>query len=135
MSFSIQKFPNEPIVLVVFNNDFDPLQDYPLLWEALGRELEGMPGPIYRITNMLDINLTLSALMIGMAQETRGGSPGSASDPRMRGSMVAAGILAELIAKSFQQEQYGGRAAPVPLFSTVDEALAHARAELTPKPA
>lgn len=129
MCFTIQQVPGEPVIITTLCDDFDPQRHYSLLWQTLGELLDGKPGPIYRIIDLRQANLTFSALVMGLAEETRSGHPGSASDPRMRGIIVATQELAELIARSFQQEHYGGRAAPVPLFGTLDEALAYVRLE------
>src|SRR5205823_5016350 len=123
-----QKLPDEPILITAFFEPSKPT-DQAELWAALAPMVEGMPGPIYRITDLSKLNVTFGQMVGALAYETKGSYPGSAADPRVRSVLVANSAVVEIAAKSITQEQYGQSTMP-PLFSTLDEALAYCRAEI-----
>lgn len=128
MSFSIEKLPDEPIVICTLDKDFRGAEYNGFLSE-LGKLLEGEPGPVYRITYSLAITpLIFSDIVTMLGEETKSGKPGTITDPRIRMIIVSAASDAQFPIDSVKQDQYG--AFDVPLFATVDEALAYARAEL-----
>jgi hypothetical protein len=125
MSFKIEKLPNEPIIICTLAPNFEPANDYPSFWPQLGKMVEGMEGPIYRITHLLSTNFNFGQMTVAIGEETRSGLPGSLGDPRIRSVLVSQAALAQLAVQSLQQEQYGQR--DNPLFGTLEEALAYVR--------
>lgn len=128
MSFSIEKLPDEPIIICTIEPGFDPWRDFPAFWAQLDAAIAGLPGPIYRINQFKREEVNFSNLLAGLAEETRSGKPGSAADPRIRFLAVSRSALREMTRTSFLQEQYGH--ITIHIFDAVETALAHARAEL-----
>lgn len=128
MSFSIEKLPGEPIIISTMARDFNPHQNGEAFWNALAAAMEGEASPIYRITVLDGIEANFSDMMITLAEEARGDRPGSTADPRIRALLVARIPMAQLAVEGLKQDQYGQL--DVSLFTTLDEALDYARAEI-----
>ena len=127
MPATVTRLPNEPIVVVKITPPADPQKEVGEVTQAIAEMFEGKEGPIYRINDFTDANLSFPVLVTGLALETQG-LPGSFSDPRVKMVFVGTSDMVELGAKSMRQEQYGGL--DILLFATLDDALAHIRAEL-----
>jgi hypothetical protein len=86
---------------------------------------------VYRIIDLrgIEAQVSFGDMVQSLAVETKSGELGSSSDPRMLDVMVATTDMLKLGAKSMGQEQYLGR--ELPIFPTLDEALAYARTEIT----
>ena len=128
MCFSVELLQGEPIVIVTVQPTFDPLINYDSLFSQLGSVLRGVPGPIYRITELLAGQITFSDMTTAIEQEANSGKPGSTGDARIRSILVSRALLAQTAVSTIARDQYGGL--DVPLFGTLSEALAYARAEL-----
>lgn len=128
MTFTIEKLEGEPIIVCTMSAQFNPNTDYGAFWQQLGALLEGMEAPIFRITVLEAEEITFSDMAMALAAEARSGAPGSGSDERIRLVLVSKAVLAQMAVESIRQEQYGGL--DTPLFGTLEEALAYARAEL-----
>jgi hypothetical protein len=130
MSFIINVFPNEPIVLAKFWGHTGAQEDYPQMLRQLGRRLAGKNGPIYRINDFTELDMTnLGDVVVALDLEYRSGVPGSSTDPRIRTILVTTSDLIEFGAHSVQQDQYGHQD-PSPIFDSVDDALRYCRAEI-----
>jgi hypothetical protein len=128
MPVTVEKLPDEPIIVCTF---YEPASsaDYPVLWEKLSQAVEGVDGPIYRITDLSPIKITFGNMVVAIAEEAKSKMPGSAADPRIRSVLIATGTLIEFAAKSITQEQYGAIGVPA-LFTTLDEALSYCRSQI-----
>ncbi len=128
MTVTTRRIPNEQIIVVTISNPFtagDPTTGN----RETARLLDENKGPVYRIEDLSSLDLPFSVLVQGMAEATHRSSEGSLNDPRApRLIMVGSKPNHQMIVDSLKQAQYGGL--NVPLFATVEEALAHARAEL-----
>jgi hypothetical protein len=124
MVYQIEKLPGEPIVIDSHGEPMDAMghRDFA---EELARRVQDIEGTVYRITDLLGMSYSFPTLVHVLGEETRSGRPGSASDPRVKTVLVAAGEVADLIAVAASQPQYGGL--NLPLFTTRDEALAYVR--------
>jgi hypothetical protein len=78
------------------------------------------------INDLTQISMNFSDMMLGMREAALGGA-GTAADPRTRHVLVGGHELLQLTADALKQEQYGQR--NVPLFMTIDEALAYIKAQ------
>jgi hypothetical protein len=126
-NMQIHRLKDEPIIVYEPTEDtrktFDEIQQVLAEAEALKQEMQCR---VYRIVDLTNVNLDFSSMMMGMAAET---SQAGYRDPDIVTILVASGDLAEFGTKALrEQEQYGK--ADVKLFSTKDEALAFARAEI-----
>jgi hypothetical protein len=128
MAVSSELVPGEPIVILTFEWPFEPrpalLESARLTQEAL----ETVGGDvIYRIDDIrkLDFNFSNLVQAMGTAREA---IPGSLGDERVHTILVGSGKLVEMITASMKQAQYGG--INIAAFSTVEEAVEHARREI-----
>lgn len=130
MAYTVEEYQGEPIILVKVMPPYTPemLEESPREIMALVHDFyERVGGPIYRINDLRDSGLSLSELMISMAEE-RAGAAGSVTDTNVRNLVVANEGLVKQMVEAMSQPQYSG--IHMPIFETVEEALAHIRAEL-----
>lgn len=123
----LSRIPNEPIILFRPSaEDSTPPQE---TFARVAALLDEIGGKTYRIIDLIDVeaNLRFGDMVQVMAAETSG-AVGSGSDPRLMDVMVGTSDMLKLAAKSMGQRQYLGR--EVPLFATVDDALAFVRGEI-----
>ena len=123
----VVKLPDEPIIVLTVTDPFAPQGDLPPAYEEVAEMIEDMPGPIYCLYDLSSVYLGFGDLIVVLGTAIRG-TPGSASDPRVRGVIVGYDELAQLASEASRQEQYGHL--DFPLFAVIEEAVAYARAEL-----
>jgi len=123
MSFEIQQLKDEPIVVITCHNPFDFTGDIAAANRQVAALLEN-GETITRIIDFTEIEMTFANLVESLATKTRE-EPGSLRDPRVRTVLVGTHELVVMKAQSLRQEQYGGL--DVPLFESLDEAIAHCR--------
>jgi hypothetical protein len=128
MVYSIQKLPDEPIIIDTHGEPME-VANYPNFVKELVVAVTSIEGPIYRITDLSDMSFSFPTLVLVLAEETRAGVPGTAGDPRVNLNLVAQGEIAELIQASVIQKQYGAR--QMMFFSTVDDALCYVREQIS----
>jgi hypothetical protein len=132
MPFTVEKLPEEPIVLVKIKvgdqKDFE--RDFPPLVQRIAELVAGIEGPIYRITDLTEVNISFGELVLAMQQEYRSEMPGTAADPRIQVVLVTSSKLIEVGAEGVPKSIHYGGKQPPKIFPTMDEALAYARAEL-----
>lgn len=130
MSFIINVFPNEPIVVTRFWGHTGANEDYPQMLGQLARRLAGKNGPIYRINDFSELDApTLGDVVVALYLEFRSVVSGTSTDPRIRTVLVTANDLIKRGAQSAQQDQYGYRE-PSPIFASLGEALSYCRAQI-----
>lgn len=128
LTHRVEKLANEPILIVKFL--LPPLSMH-RMFENITAEaltiLERHEGKMFRINDFTALNHVpiFSEVVQGMALETRQ-RPGTSSDPRFIPIFVGKSKDVKLLVEALKQEQYGGYI--VPLFPTLDEALAQIRA-------
>ena len=127
MDAVLTRLPDEPIVIVEICPTLDPQREVYEIADTIAEMFAGEEGPIYRINDFTNMELPFSGLVMGLGLEAQG-RPGSLSDPRIKPIFVGTSKMVGLGAKSARQEHYGGL--EILLFATLDDALAHIRAEL-----
>lgn len=120
----INKLPDEPIIIATYTKGQPPAEAIEEVIQYTAQLLDEVEGVIYRIEDLTEADMTFGDAVQVMGAVTKN-RPGSARDPRVKTLLVGAGTLLDLSAKAFQQTQYGGL--QVPLYSSVEEALANAR--------
>ena len=124
MPFTVEKLPDEPIILCTYHEPFDTT-DLPQVFSQVDHLAADLTPPVYRIIDNRGLDLSFGKMVQLMAEETRG-IPGSVSDPRIVAVIVTNSQLAKLGAQSVQeQDQYGKQ--QVVAFHTLEEALAYLR--------
>jgi hypothetical protein len=127
MPYTVQRLPSEPIIVVSWSNPTDSAKDS----LKMSAEVDALIAPdenhIYCVQDFRNLKVDFSSMVTGMATQ-REKRPGAAGDPRLRTIMVGSGLLWELASKGAKQLQYGGL--DIPLFSSVDDAVAYARTKV-----
>lgn len=123
-NFSIERVPNEPIVIVTEYNSYDTSKDVDLVIRAILAELEHFDRPGYAIIversgyNVEDILIA--------ASEMRHKGERLRNHPRYRGALfVTSSDFNKLALDGMSSEALGNLKYNV--FETLEEALAHAR--------
>jgi hypothetical protein len=126
--FTIEKLPDEPIVLVTISSPLDVKHDLPLLAHQLQAVFDAEDGPLWDITDARDLSLAFGDMVSGMAMMTRG-ELAVLRDPKLRRfAIVVSNNLIMIAAKGLGQAQYG--AIPMLICETLDEAFELVRAEI-----
>lgn len=127
MPYKVERLPNEPIIVVTWQSPTDPGEDADKMCEEVDACIKPDETKVYCINDFREVKINFSALVSGMAVQ-RQNRPGAAGDPRIRSIMIGSGTLWDLASKAAKQLQYGGL--DMPLFATLDDAIAHAREKI-----
>ncbi|NDJ36072.1 MAG: hypothetical protein GYB64_15565, partial [Chloroflexi bacterium] len=124
MSLTFEKLSGENIVVVTYTSPWDPRQDIAEAGRQTANVLAQVEGRLYRIDDLRLSGMTFSTFVQGIDEATNG-TPGSMVDERVQGILVGTDELVRMASESMTQDQYG--ATDTPFFTTLEEALAHAR--------
>ncbi len=127
MGFSIELLPNEPIIITTASGKLSA-QDFADMFARSRKLLQGMAGPIYRISDFREATSSFMDLL-RMAQIASKGDEGTTSDPRIKAVLVGTNQWVNLARTIVAQPQYA--AMNFPTFETFEEALQYARAQLS----
>lgn len=121
MGVNISLNANEPIIIAVYTNPFNAVEDSNAVAGYLIDFLEKSKEQVYFVADMREINVTFSDLVSGLAVAyTTPGSP--YANPRLKTFTVATDELISLGAKAVAEQRQYGRA-DVQLYNTVEAAL------------
>ena len=124
MAFTARRLPNEPIIVVTWSPPIeDPGDEVPRMCREVDR-LIGNDKKVWNIQDMREFKVNFSTAVKGMSQVSMD-IPGSPRDSRCKNILIGSGVLWDVVAKSAQKMKFGGL--DVPIFSSLDEALKHAR--------
>lgn len=126
MPFALSQLPDEPII--VGSLEF-PIHDYldelPILRARLDEIASAQPGLTVVIWDIRAQDISYSDIIL-LLDEAREGGPGNLTDPRLRPIVISTHPIARVGANKARQMFY----IDIPLFSTLEMALAQARAEI-----
>jgi hypothetical protein len=122
MTVEVKQLGDEPIVIATIydpvNMETDPVENREKS-NAVARKFD---GPVYRITDFSNFELTFSQLVGGLAEDIKN------SEDNIRHLFVGSGDLVAMQVEAAKQDQYGGQ--DVKLFTSVNAAIAYARDHL-----
>jgi hypothetical protein len=124
MPVTITCMPDEPIVIAEFQGRMD-LASVRHMFQESARFADTLNRQIYRIVNYLNAEASFRDMASALAEGTKGGS-GSPRDPRLLEVMVAGHNRIRFLLDILRRKEYGG--IDVPVFDTMDEGFAFARA-------
>ena len=127
MGFTLELLPDEPI-LTTHAKGMLVVQDFAEMFAKSRKLLDGIPGPIYRISDFREASSSFMDLL-RMAQIASKGGEGTTSDPRIKAVLVGTNQWVSLARTIFEQPQYS--AMRFPTFETMEEALRYARTQLS----
>ncbi len=125
MPFSVEQVPNQPIFVITLSEPFDQAKEAPASDWKFQELIATVQGTIYRVIDLTRWTIPFNDMINGLASDTRGGA---GADPRIHTVIVGSGEMVEFGVKAMKQRQYGAK--EIPLFASLDEALAYVNAEL-----
>lgn len=128
MSVSITRIADEPIMVAQVRDRLD-ISTVRSLFQETALFLADTPGTAYCVTDLLQADASIGDIARVLVASAKGG-PGSMLDERAVYLMVAPRTRVRFIADVLQRKEFGGRTLPV--FETVDDALAFARRACAP---
>ena len=126
MQAIVTRLPGEPIVIVELHSTDTPESEIREVAQAIAALIKGEKGPIYRINDFTHVQIPLTTMIMGLGREMHG-TPGSLSDPRIKPIFVSTSKIVALGIRSAYRGRYGRL--DILLFATLEDALAHIRAE------
>lgn len=128
MPVHVELLDNEPILICRYEGKLTTEDLRHIERESLALT-ESMDGPIPRISDTREASLSFGDLVVLLFDAARARNiPGSTGDPKFADiAVVKEGSIAALGARSMGQDQYGNLR--IPVYETMEEALAHARGD------
>ena len=127
MSYTIEKLPGEPIIIVTTHPDFDAEAEYPLVRKEVAELLSRQPAPVFYIMDYTHLSAGLDEIMIVASGRTRQPDANLRHPNVWQAIVVTNQDILRMAARGVSGEVFGGF--DVPTFDTLDEALAYARAQ------
>lgn len=119
----VERLGNESIIVAVWRMPVDPIKEAPGMFAQIDALIKPSEK-IVLISDMRDIKMDFHTLVNGMTAN-RADVPGSPSDPRIHSILVGSGMFWDIAAKGARKLHYD-----IPLYESMDEALAHAREKI-----
>lgn len=128
MTYEIKQMENLPIFVATMSEPHDAIADATGIEKEMHQNIAAVNGTVYYIPDLSAIKITFSNIVIGLNEAFKEGSGSFYSNPRVKMLMVGSDEMLRVAADAGSQDQYGN--VPIELFATVDEAVAHAKAQL-----
>jgi hypothetical protein len=129
MPYKISRLGQEPIIVTTLTDPIDWARDIKQTTAQVAALAAEIDGEGFRITDLTKTDVTFSEMMMGLSAVLRS-EGGWLSTPDMRPIVVTRQELGrEFQAFAAEQKQYGKL--HIELFSTLDEAIAYAREQLS----
>jgi hypothetical protein len=125
MPVSVEKLPDEPIIVATVVGHFD-VKMARELFQKSAEMAQGIDGHYYRVTDARQMDIGFGEMMKVIEEASRG-DPGSTRDRNVSVVLVGTNDMLKLFADMMKLRQYG--ATPTPIFKSMDEALSHIRAD------
>jgi hypothetical protein len=121
MSVTVEKLPNEQILIVTVDGhlDADMVKD---LYQEISTLTEDMQPPIYRVTDVRKMSITFMDLM-GVIKEGTKDMPGTTADTRISHMFVGKDKFAKIARDVLQKINPDNH----PMLDTMEEALTYIR--------
>jgi hypothetical protein len=123
--YTLEKLPDEPILLSVMGEAYDVGRDAPAACQQLFDLLETMDVPVFLVVDARKLTADFGDVVAGLGTATRKGVAVLRHPNIQEIVLVTTSGLVSMGAKALGQLQYGGLRSSV--FETLDEALAYAR--------
>jgi hypothetical protein len=123
MSFTVELFSDDPILLCTFHHDFNLSSELFALTEQCNAALDAASEPVYFITDTLAYTFSVPDLFAATNAATKGAKP-PFFHPNVRKVIgITENKMMELAAKGMNSPAFGH--VEVKIFSTLEEALAY----------
>lgn len=124
MTHTVERLPDEPILIITYETPFDFHIEPGQILEAMADIIIDSDQAVFAIHDTSNLSLSFSDVVTGMAGAFKN-VRGQELSPRARILVVGGGTLLNLAVRSARQIQYGGL--DVELFDSLDDALDYAR--------
>lgn len=125
MSFSVVKYPNEPIIVQTFNPDYNLYTEIALSNKESSEALENSPESGVYLIDVFNFPITFEEIVKGANIVARGERPLWHHPKLKQVILVTSDALLRLAAEGMSAKVFGGL--QVPVFETLEQALAYAR--------
>jgi hypothetical protein len=126
MSFTVVKYPNEPIIIQTFNEDYDMQAEIALSNRTTSEALDNSPEDGVYLIDVFNFQITFEEIVKGANIVARGERPLWHHPKLKQVVLVTADGLLRMAAEGMAASVFGGL--KIPVFETLEEALAYARA-------
>ncbi len=123
----VERVPDEPIITITFVDEIGSRSDVHQTLHEIGRYMEEINAPLYLLYDTRTLKITFGGMVASLAEFTTEGLK-ILPDLPVRTVVIGTNELVRLASKAAGQDQYGGH--KVVMVETMEEALAHIRAEL-----
>ena len=129
MPGSVEKIPDKPIAIVTYHGHIS-VEDTRAVFAQVAGLVDVYGSPFYRLTRVSssDSDTSFDELM-RMTVVSSKGIPGSATDPNVTTIFVGQSMYFDLFVDAMQQDSFGG--VEIPMFDTMDEAMAYVEEQLS----
>ena len=128
VGFSMEMLPGEPILFQTWFDDFDFSTDLAAVAQQATQILEAQPEPVFFITNMLAVKISLDNMIAGANYAVQG-ELALFRNPKIKQVVfVVTNPMVRMGAKGMDSHLFGN--IHIELFDTTEEALAYARTKI-----
>lgn len=124
MTYTITKLPEEPIIVATGHADFSISEAADMMEEAY-RLLDAQTEPVYYVSDISSIHLSLDDVLQGSSLVTRGQKPVLLHPHILQNVFVASSSFLRMAAKGLSSPVFGGK--PIYVCETLDDGLAYCR--------
>ena len=126
MSFTIVKYPNEPIIVQTFNEDYDYETEMPVSNPAIYSALDSVSEENVYLIDVFNFDVMLDDIIRGASTVARG-EKSLWHHPKLKQViLVTRDETLRMAAAGMSAKTFG--ALQIPVFETLEEALVYARA-------
>jgi hypothetical protein len=123
---SVKRIPGEPIMISTFTGQV-LLEDTRQSTAATLDFIRETGGPVHVIADLTDIQASFMETLMILRDQAASGE-GTTSDPNVLLMLVGSHTMVKLFADAMSQPQFGG--IQIPMFKSIEDALAAARVEI-----
>lgn len=123
MPVDVRRLPDEPIIIATLTETI-ALDDVQIIFQRTEELRADMPSQIYRITDTTDA-ITSIAEIIRIIKSAADGRSSKTTDPTVTVVFVGKSQWSHLFTEAMKQGEFGK--VQIPLFDTLDDALAYVR--------
>lgn len=127
VSYSVEKYPNEPILVGTMPADFDYTTEGEAIIAEILDVLNSLDEPVDYIADLSEAKFSLTDLMSATSRTGRDSDAFLHHHNIRNIYFIASGLMWELVADGFSTETYGNLT--ITIFGSLGEVLAHIRGE------
>ncbi|MCU0463549.1 MAG: hypothetical protein MUF38_03160 [Anaerolineae bacterium] len=126
MSFTVEKLPNDPVIVQTFNEDYDLANEIKLSNAKMFETLDAVTEEKVYLVDVFKFDISFEDIIKGANIVARGERPLWHHPKLKQIILVTEDSALRLAAEGMESSVFGGL--KIPVFSTVEEALVYTRA-------